>query len=73
MIVAVLVVVAGLGLKLIMTPAGKVPGVKVTGPLNPFCGVIVIAEVPEVLLPTLARAKATLKPGPVIVSDPSPK
>jgi hypothetical protein len=47
--VSVLVVVAGLGLKPAVTPLGKPEAERVTLPLKPFCGVMVIVLVP--LLP----------------------
>jgi hypothetical protein len=44
--VNVLVVVAGFGLNDAVTPVGRPEADKLTLPLKPFCGVIVIAPVP---------------------------
>ena len=44
--VRVLVVVAGLGLKVAVTPLGKPEAASVTGPLKPLEGAIVIVLVP---------------------------
>ncbi len=44
--VKVLEVVAGFGLKDAVTPLGRPDGDKLTLPLKPFCGVIVIVLVP---------------------------
>lgn len=45
--VSVDVVVVGLGLKLAVTPEGKPDALRVTEPVNPFSGVIVMVDVPE--------------------------
>jgi len=49
--VSVLVAVAGFGLNDAVTPLGRPDADKLTLPLKPFCGVIVIALVP--LLPCM--------------------
>src|SRR5690348_571906 len=52
--VRVLPLVAGLGVKLAVTPLGKPEADSVTLPLNPFCGVTVMLLVP---LPPCTRIK----------------
>jgi hypothetical protein len=51
--VNVLVVVAGFGLNDAVTPLGRPDADKLTLPLKPFCGVIVIALVPLPLCVTV--------------------
>lgn len=65
--VSVLVVVAGLGLKFAVTPLGRPEADRVTLPLKPSCGVMVMVLVP--LLPwvmvTLLGLADRRKSGPV--------
>jgi hypothetical protein len=75
--VSVLVPVAGLGLKDAVTPLGKPDAERVTLPLKPSCGVMVMALVPwpPCAMDTLPGAAESVKPGPpcALPDEPPPQ
>lgn len=64
--VKVLVVVAGFGVKVAVTPLGSPEALKVTLPLNPFCGVTVMVLVPLVPCAMLTELGLAPKLNPAV-------